>query len=531
MSVIPTQDNLQMTDAGLIGKSTPGVGLSGRMDAAAIRAFIGSLTQAQIETLIAGAIAALVDSSPGTLDTLNELAAALGDDPNFAATTAAAIGAKYTKPGPGIPISDLTTTVQASLGKADTALQSLPTHTHTTADITGFGEAVDDEVASLLVAGTNISLTYNDAANTLTIASTATGTIGGSTGATDNAILRADGTGGATLQNSVVTIDDSGNVSGVGSITASGDITLSAGRSLRINGSGGGQATVASGFWGDTIVGGTNGLSVSTGSAILAAASSTYAGGVDWANSSVVYTHIPTNFTATTTTLRGANAITANVGGSDVIVAGGQGRGTGVGGTIRFQTAPAGASGSALNSLVDRLTINSTGTIAFGADGVGDIGRAFGGSTNRPRDIAAQRWIMASQFALGTSLSIWLSASGSPTETLELKTSADTPISGLRFGFPVAGNPLLKRNGNGFDIRNGNDTAFTDLTLANLTANGLIRSGVFTVATLPSASANAGAFAQVTDSSVTANGSPVAGGGSNRVLVFSNGTTWDVVVA
>ena len=38
------------------------------------------------------------------------------------------------------------------------------------------------------------------------------GGISGSTGATDNAVLRADGTGGATLQNSSVTIDDSGNL-------------------------------------------------------------------------------------------------------------------------------------------------------------------------------------------------------------------------------------------------------------------------------------------------------------------------------
>jgi len=36
--------------------------------------------------------------------------------------------------------------------------------------------------------------------------------IGGSTGATDNSILRADGTGGATLQNSELFIDDSANV-------------------------------------------------------------------------------------------------------------------------------------------------------------------------------------------------------------------------------------------------------------------------------------------------------------------------------
>lgn len=37
--------------------------------------------------------------------------------------------------------------------------------------------------------------------------------IGGSTGATDNAVLRADGTGGSTAQNSLVTIDDNGTIS------------------------------------------------------------------------------------------------------------------------------------------------------------------------------------------------------------------------------------------------------------------------------------------------------------------------------
>lgn len=37
---------------------------------------------------------ALVDSAPGTLDTLNELAAALGDDPNFATTITTSIATK-----------------------------------------------------------------------------------------------------------------------------------------------------------------------------------------------------------------------------------------------------------------------------------------------------------------------------------------------------------------------------------------------------------------------------------------------------
>ena len=47
-------------------------------------------TQSYVGTQISN----LVDSSPATLNTLNELAAALGDDPNFATTTANSIGTK-----------------------------------------------------------------------------------------------------------------------------------------------------------------------------------------------------------------------------------------------------------------------------------------------------------------------------------------------------------------------------------------------------------------------------------------------------
>ena len=46
------------------------------------------------ETYVNTQVTNLVDSSPATLNTLNELAAALGDDPNFATTTATAIGTK-----------------------------------------------------------------------------------------------------------------------------------------------------------------------------------------------------------------------------------------------------------------------------------------------------------------------------------------------------------------------------------------------------------------------------------------------------
>ena len=47
-----------------------------------------------INTASAAAVAAIVDSAPATLDTLNELAAALGDDANYASTITTALGNK-----------------------------------------------------------------------------------------------------------------------------------------------------------------------------------------------------------------------------------------------------------------------------------------------------------------------------------------------------------------------------------------------------------------------------------------------------
>jgi hypothetical protein len=51
-------------------------------------------TQTETNSQISTAIAGLVDSAPTTLDTLNELAAALGDDPNFATTVTNSIADK-----------------------------------------------------------------------------------------------------------------------------------------------------------------------------------------------------------------------------------------------------------------------------------------------------------------------------------------------------------------------------------------------------------------------------------------------------
>ena len=61
-------------------------------------------------------VAALVDSAPETLDTLNELSAALGDDPNFAATIATSLGNKADK---GHGHSNATTSAAGFMSKDD----------------------------------------------------------------------------------------------------------------------------------------------------------------------------------------------------------------------------------------------------------------------------------------------------------------------------------------------------------------------------------------------------------------------------
>lgn len=66
------------------------------------------------ETYVTTAISNLIDSAPSTLDTLNELAAALNDDANFASTVTTALGTK-------LNTSDFTTTANTWLGTKSTS--------------------------------------------------------------------------------------------------------------------------------------------------------------------------------------------------------------------------------------------------------------------------------------------------------------------------------------------------------------------------------------------------------------------------
>lgn len=79
--------------------------------------------------------------------------------------------------------------------------------------VSGQSNVVADTTADTLtlVAGANVTITTDPSTDSVTIAAAGGGGgIGGSTGATDNRVLRADGGGGATLQNSAVSIADDG---------------------------------------------------------------------------------------------------------------------------------------------------------------------------------------------------------------------------------------------------------------------------------------------------------------------------------
>lgn len=129
-----------VTDAGNVGstihgataKTTPvGADEIALADSAASYA-LKRMTTTNFATYITGLI---VDAAPGTLDTLNELANAIGDDANFAATMTTALAGKQ-------PLDTDLTAIAALTSAADKVPYSTGAGTWSLATFTSFGRSV-----------------------------------------------------------------------------------------------------------------------------------------------------------------------------------------------------------------------------------------------------------------------------------------------------------------------------------------------------------------------------------------------------
>ena len=140
-------------------------------------------TQVATTSFVSTAVANLVDSAPATLDTLNELAAALGDDPNFATTVSTSLGTKAplaspaltgTPTAPTAAVGTNTTQVATTAFVNAEIANDAPTKTGTGASGT-WGISVTGNAATATSAGNadttdgyHVSLTA-DAANTIPV--------------------------------------------------------------------------------------------------------------------------------------------------------------------------------------------------------------------------------------------------------------------------------------------------------------------------------------------------------------------------
>jgi len=177
-------------------------------------------------------IANLVDSSPAALDTLNELAAALGDDPNFATTVSTQIGTKLDAS------HDMTLTLSGdasgsatftNMGNATlSVVVADDSHNHVVGNIDGIAEYIQDISGAMWATNSEagVSVTYQDIDGTLDInvndpTITLTGAVTGSATMTNLGNVSI-----ATTATADPTLTINGDASGSATFTNLGNATL-----------------------------------------------------------------------------------------------------------------------------------------------------------------------------------------------------------------------------------------------------------------------------------------------------------------
>ncbi len=125
-------------------------------------------TQVASTAYVVAAVAALIAAAPGALDTLDELAAALGDDANFAATMVTALAGKQ-------PLAATLTALAAASTAADKLAYFTGVDTVALADLTSFGRtllAAANAAAGRTALGTDAVYVASTTTRTLTVSDT-----------------------------------------------------------------------------------------------------------------------------------------------------------------------------------------------------------------------------------------------------------------------------------------------------------------------------------------------------------------------
>jgi hypothetical protein len=158
-------------------------------------------------------IAAVVDSAPAALDTLNELAAALGDDASFSTTVATSIGTKVAKAGDSMT---------GALSMGNNKITDLATATSGTDAVnktyidTVFGSTTS-AAASATAAATSATSASTSASSAATSASSAL--TSATSAATSASSAATSATSAASTYSSVIGLTGAGIVRDMGSIT------------------------------------------------------------------------------------------------------------------------------------------------------------------------------------------------------------------------------------------------------------------------------------------------------------------------
>lgn len=159
---------------------------------------------------------------------------------------------------------------------------------------------------------------------------------------------------------------------------------------------------------------------------------------------------------------------TSNTAGVNATIQAPAGTGTGAGGSLIFQVAPAGGAGSAKNAWQTSLVIDSGKNATFGG------GITAGSGTVSALALTSTGVVQAGQASpvrFGTNRSQIFSDADT---NIRLSDAAGTGFNLLQLGGTTSSFPAIKRNGAGLDFRLADDTNYADIYSKSLTVSSLL---------------------------------------------------------